>query len=61
MKFVKTCTLQSQLVSEGLMLKYLAPIEHLDSDVPSNTMLIPKLITNKYIIDSNACATLVPK
>ncbi len=37
MKLVKTSTLQSQLVSEGLMLKYLAPIELLDSDVPSNT------------------------
>jgi hypothetical protein len=37
MKIVETCTLQSQLVLEGLMLKYLAPTEHLDSDVPSNT------------------------
>jgi hypothetical protein len=37
MKIVKTCMLQSQQVSEGLMLKYLAPTEHLDSDVHSNT------------------------
>jgi hypothetical protein len=37
MKIVKTCTPQLRLVSEGLMLKDLAPTEHLDSDVPSNT------------------------
>jgi len=33
MKIVRTCRLQSHLVLEG----YLAPAEHLDSDVPSNT------------------------
>jgi hypothetical protein len=37
MKILKTFTPQSQLVPEGLLLKYWAPTEHLDSDVPSNT------------------------